>query len=119
MKSKIVRIRRALAVPIPPEIAMQLRLKVGDELEVLMDPPTGSILLRVAARYIEGGKLTEEFRKLSRDLLRRRARPSATNATTVATGIRRCRIHGTPPICAGSVVILVNPIRGRQTRSPE
>lgn len=34
--------------------------------------------------------------------------PSATSATTVATGIRRPRTHGTPPIWRGFVVIRVN-----------
>ena len=36
--------------------------------------------------------------------------PSATRATTVATGIRRPRRHGTPPIWRGLVVILLNSI---------
>src|SRR6266481_10046021 len=34
--------------------------------------------------------------------------PSATMPTTVATGMRRLRIQGTPPICRGSTVIRVN-----------
>src|SRR5215469_12717353 len=34
--------------------------------------------------------------------------PSATIATTVATGIRRPRMQGIPPICFGSTVTLVN-----------
>ena len=34
--------------------------------------------------------------------------PSATKATTVATGIRKPRRHGTPPICLGLVVTRVN-----------
>ena len=37
--------------------------------------------------------------------------PSATRATTVATGIRRPRRHATPPIWRGFVVILLNPYR--------
>jgi hypothetical protein len=32
-------------------------------------------------------------------------RPPASSRCTVATGIRRCRTHGTPPICAGSTVM--------------
>jgi hypothetical protein len=31
--------------------------------------------------------------------------PPASNRSTVATGIRRWRTHGTPPICAGSTVM--------------
>jgi hypothetical protein len=31
--------------------------------------------------------------------------PPANNRSTVATGIRRWRTHGTPPICAGSTVM--------------
>lgn len=37
--------------------------------------------------------------------------PSATIATTVATGIRIPRMHGTPPITSGSVVIRSNVTR--------
>jgi len=33
------------------------------------------------------------------------ANPPASIRSTEATGIRRCRTHGTPPICAGSTVI--------------
>jgi len=31
--------------------------------------------------------------------------PPANRRNTVATGIRRCLTHGTPPICAGSTVM--------------
>src|SRR5436190_22200325 len=34
--------------------------------------------------------------------------PSAIIPTSVATGMRRPRIHGTPPICIGLIVMRVN-----------
>src|SRR2546426_8643794 len=43
--------------------------------------------------------------------------PSATIPTTVATGIRSPRMHGTPPICFASIVMRLNFIGGLCRRS--
>ena len=73
MTRKIVQTGSSLAVTLPRDVVEQFDLKKGDEVEVSVHPQTGAIVIRTGIRYVEGGKVTKRFRRLSEDLMRRRA----------------------------------------------
>lgn len=74
MARKIVKTGSSLAVTLPKDIVDQLGLKKGDEVEVSAHPVNGTIVVRPPIRYLEGGKVTKTFKRLSADLLKRRAK---------------------------------------------
>jgi antitoxin component of MazEF toxin-antitoxin module len=74
MPRKIVQTGSSLAVTLPKDIVDQLGLKKGDEVEVSAHPLNGTIVVRPPIRFFEGGRTTRRFRRLSADLLKRRAR---------------------------------------------
>jgi antitoxin component of MazEF toxin-antitoxin module len=73
MTRKIVQTGSSLAVTLPREVVEQFKLKKGDEVDVSVHPQTGVITVRPGVLYFEGGKVTKRFKKLSAELLRRRA----------------------------------------------
>jgi antitoxin component of MazEF toxin-antitoxin module len=74
MPRKIVQTGSSLAVTLPKDIVDQLGLKKGDEVEVSAHPLNGTIVVRPPVRFVEDGKVTKRFRRLSADLIKRRAR---------------------------------------------
>jgi antitoxin MazE len=74
MARRIVRTGSSLAVTLPKDIVDKLGLKKGDEVEVSAHPVNGTIVVRPPIRYLESGKVTKAFKRLSADLLKRRAR---------------------------------------------
>lgn len=74
MTRKIVQTGSSLAVTLPREVVEEFKLKKGDEVEVSVHPQTGVITIRPGVLYFEDGKVTKRFRKLSADLIRRRAK---------------------------------------------
>jgi hypothetical protein len=73
MTRKIVRTGSSLAVTLPREVVDTFKLRPGDEVDVAVHPRTGVISIRPGVVYFEGGRVTSRFKKLSEDLLRRRA----------------------------------------------
>ena len=74
MTRKIVQTGSSLAVTLPRDVVEQFKLKKGDEVDVSVHPQTGAIIVRAGVRYLEGGKVTKRFMRLSEDLMRRRAK---------------------------------------------
>jgi antitoxin component of MazEF toxin-antitoxin module len=74
MKRKIVQTGTSLAVTLPKDIVDEFRLKKGDEVDVSVHPQTGVIMMRSGVQYFEGGKVTKRFKRLSEELLKRRAK---------------------------------------------
>jgi putative addiction module antidote len=74
MTRKIVQTGSSLAVTLPKDVVDQFKLKKGDEVDVSVHPQTGAIVVRTAVRYFEDGKVTKKFKRLSEDLMRRRAK---------------------------------------------
>lgn len=74
MTRKIVQTGSSLAVTLPREVVDEFKLKKGDEIEVSVHPQTGVITIHPGVLYFENGKVTKRFRKLSADLIRRRAK---------------------------------------------
>jgi antitoxin component of MazEF toxin-antitoxin module len=74
MTRKIVQTGSSLAVTLPREVTEAFKLKKGDEVEVSVHPQTGVITIRPGVLYFEDGKVTKEFKRLSDDLIRRRAK---------------------------------------------
>src|SRR5215813_2574091 len=58
-----------------------------------------------AAANLRHSRMSSVWRSGYSARISRSDRPPASNRSTVATGMRRCRTQGTPPICAGSTVI--------------
>jgi putative addiction module antidote len=74
MKRKIVQTGSSLAVTLPKDIVDDLNLKKGDEVDVSVHPQTGVVMMRAGAQYFDGGKVTKRFKRMSAELLKRRAR---------------------------------------------
>ena len=58
-----------------------------------------------AAAKRRHSRISSVWRSGYPERISRSPRPPASNRSTVATGIRRWRTHGTPAICAGSTVM--------------
>jgi putative addiction module antidote len=71
MTRKLVQTGSSLAVTLPKDVVDQFKLKKGDPVEVSVHPQTGSIVVRTAVRYIEGGKLTKRFNDRAQKVLAR------------------------------------------------
>jgi putative addiction module antidote len=70
MIRKLVRVGRALAVTLPKEVVEKLQLKEGDQVEVSVDPVTGSVTVGFGIRYYDDGKVTQHFREKAEKVLR-------------------------------------------------
>jgi antitoxin component of MazEF toxin-antitoxin module len=73
MTRKIIKTGSSLAVTLPREVVETFKLKSGDEVDVSVHPQTGAIVVRLGVRYFEDGKVTNRFKELAEDLMRRRA----------------------------------------------
>lgn len=68
MKRKLVQAGGSLAVTLPAEVVKEFKLKKGMAVDVSVHPRTGTVLVRPGVRQIEGGKVTERFRRLAKEL---------------------------------------------------
>ena len=69
MTRKLVQTGSSLAVTLPKEVVDQFKLKKGDPVEVSVHPQTGAIVVRIAVRYIEGGKVTKRFNERAQKVM--------------------------------------------------
>jgi antitoxin component of MazEF toxin-antitoxin module len=74
MKRKVVKTGTSLAVTIPREVIEQFGLEAGDEVDVSIHPGTGAMLVRPGVAYVDGGRVTTRVKRLTSNLLKRRAR---------------------------------------------
>lgn len=71
MIRKIVQTGSSLAVTLPREVVEELKLKKGDDVEVSVHPQTSAIIVRAGIRYLEDGKVTENFRRKADEIIKR------------------------------------------------
>lgn len=74
MKRKVVKTGSSLAVTLPRDEVAAFKLQPGDEVDVSVHPQKGPIVIRPEVRYFEDGKVTARFRRLSDELMERRAK---------------------------------------------
>jgi len=73
VKRSIVQTGSSLAVTLPMEVVQAFGLQKGQEIEVAVHPQTGAITIRPGVAYVEGGRVTDQFRALADEIIARRA----------------------------------------------
>lgn len=63
----------SLAVTLPAEVVQEFALEKGMTVDISVHPQTGAVTIRPGVKYVEGGKVTEEFERAVDDLLERRS----------------------------------------------
>ena len=72
MERKLVQIGKSLAVTLPAEVVKAFNLKKGQSVDVSVHPTTGAVTIRLGAKYIEDGRVTDRFNSAVDSLLERR-----------------------------------------------
>ena len=73
MRRKIIQAGSSLAVTLPAEVVEAFGLRKGQDVDVVVHPSTGAVVIRTGARYFDDGKVTKRLKAISSSLLERRA----------------------------------------------
>jgi antitoxin component of MazEF toxin-antitoxin module len=68
MRRRLVKAGGSLAVTLPAEVVREFKLRKGMAVDVAVHPATGAVTIRPGVREYEGGRVSDRFRRLAKEL---------------------------------------------------